>query len=35
LFTKLLAYLQHLEVLGDAQRLDAAEPGGAVRWAAP
>ena len=34
LFTKVLAYLRHLEVLGDARRLEAAEADGAERWAA-
>jgi glyoxylase-like metal-dependent hydrolase (beta-lactamase superfamily II) len=34
LFTKVLAYLGHLEVRGDARRLEPAEAGGAERWAA-
>ena len=34
LFTKVLAYLQHLEVLGDARRLEAADAEEAERWAA-
>jgi glyoxylase-like metal-dependent hydrolase (beta-lactamase superfamily II) len=32
LFTKVLAYLRHLECLGDARRVEPAEPGGTERW---
>jgi hypothetical protein len=34
LFTKVLAYLRHLEQLGDAHRLEPPAEAGAERWAA-
>src|SRR4051794_12423101 len=35
LFTKVLAYLRHLELRGEARRLEAEAEGGAERWAQP